>query len=90
MQLTQNLLYSCFRYWDAVVKQQQVQRKAEEEIHRQQWTAYFESQAHAGTAAVEEEIGEKESSTARQSDSERETVGVFGGIFYKVDDTSSS
>ena len=77
--------YSFFRYWDAVAKQQQLQRKAEEESHRQQWAAYFEGHATAGTAAIGEQSGEQELDDAQHSSTGAETVGVFDSIFYKVD-----
>ena len=67
-----------------------MQRKAEEEVHRQQWTAYFESQSNTGPAAMDGETGETELDVARQSDAGQETVGVFGNIFYKVDDGNST
>ena len=63
--------YSFFRYWDAVAKQQQLQRKAEEESHRQQWVAYFEGQATAGTAVIGEQSGEQELDDAQHSESAR-------------------
>lgn len=77
--------YSFFRYWDAVAKQQQLQRKAEEESHRQQWVAYFEGQATAGTAVIGEQSGEQELDDAQYSSTGAEAVGVFDSIFYKVD-----
>lgn len=71
------------------MKQQQVQRKAEEEIHRQRWTAYFEGQANAGTADMKGDMGQDELDDARHTDNGTDTVGVFGSIFYKVDDEKS-
>ena len=66
--------YSFVRYWDAVVKQQQVQRKAEEDIHRQRWTAYFEDQANAGTADMKGDMGQDELDDARHTDNGTDTV----------------
>jgi hypothetical protein len=79
--------HSRFRYWDAFAKQQEQQRQAEEEVHRQQWTAYFAGQAaadgHQVNASQNGEIEEEAPGNAGQSGPDSEGVRVFGSIFYK-------
>ena len=82
------------RYWDAIAKQQQQKRKADEEIHRQHWAAYFEGQASTdglqANASMDREIEEEAGDDARHCDPILEGVGVFGSIYYKDNDEKSS
>ncbi len=88
-------IHSCFRYWDAVAKQQQQQRKADEEVHRQQWAAYFEGQAavvdgQRADAFMNGDIEGEVLDDPRHCDPVLEGVGIFGGIFYKDDEEKST